>query len=594
MHTNARHREFADRRALVRAVLLLLMLWGGGCSGAIDNQSRTQQGGPIGVAGSGIAPGVGGAAAPPPSMNTQQQDDAMRAQNPQLFDLAAMYFPGQSAAGGKPRLFRLTRTQLDRTTQTLLPKSYMTTAEATLPRDPLQTNYEYADNLSWNPANFVPYTGWIGAIAAKVRTDPKQVVDCSAQSDAPACLDMQARRFVTRAFRGVTTEAQLARYSRFFTDSVMAVGMPGAAADLVEVTLSSPSYVFREEVQTDARRVLLPAQLLQVLSYTLADAPPEALGLASADAAMLVGTADAQRRTVETLLATPQARDKLLRFFMAWLEVKEVADFTISTNVFPEWTPAVAQAVVDETRKFLQQQLMGAAPALKDIAQSKKAFVSQASAFIYGSDARASGMLVDVDPAERVGIFTQPAVIASHSGPTNTRLVKRGVFFTRKVMCLPLGAPPPGIDTTVPMTAGMTERQRIDGITGKQPCLGCHAFINPFGFMQESYDAIGRFRTRDEGLPVDSSISVGFLEEGPLMTKTSVEALTAFTGSSRFKQCFTRQLFRFYLGRDELPTDDPLLRQLFFTFASADKQDIVGMLRQLAGAEAFAQRTEVP
>ena len=47
--------------------------------------------------------------------------------------------------------------------------------------------------------------------------------------------------------------------------------------------------------------------------------------------------------------------------------------------------------------------------------------------------------LVDLDPAQRLGIFTQPAVIASHSGPTTTRLVKRGVFFTRKVMCMPLG-----------------------------------------------------------------------------------------------------------------------------------------------------------
>ena len=45
--------------------------------------------------------------------------------------------------------------------------------------------------------------------------------------------------------------------------------------------LTSPSYVFREEVATDAQGALLPAQQLQSLAYTLADAPPEALQLAN-------------------------------------------------------------------------------------------------------------------------------------------------------------------------------------------------------------------------------------------------------------------------------------------------------------------------
>jgi len=40
--------------------------------------------------------------------------------------------------------------------------------------------------------------------------------------------------------------------------------------------------------------------------------------------------------------------------------------------------------------------------------------------------------------------------------------------------------------------------------------------INPFGFMQENYDAMGRYRTTDTGKPVDASISVDFLDEGPL------------------------------------------------------------------------------
>ena len=136
-------------------------------------------------------------------------------------------------------------------------------------------------------------------------------------------------------------------------------------------------------------------------------------------------------------------------------------------------------------------------------------------------------------------------MLASHSGPTTTRLVKRGVFFTRKVMCLPLGAPPPGVNTSIPADVVGTERQRIESVTNEPRCLACHAFINPFGFMQENFDAMGRYRSMDAGQPIDAAINVDFLDEGLLSVSSPVDALRGFTRSLRFQQCFTRQLFRF-------------------------------------------------
>jgi hypothetical protein len=561
------------------------------CSGAIDDAGGGRRPGSV------LPPTAGAPATIDPAAiaAASAADEAMRTQDPALFQLASQYFPGTTPHGGAVRLSRLTRTQLDRTTAALLPDAHAERAEDALPRDPLQTNYEYAANLSWNAANFAPFTDWVTALSERVRSAPTTVIDCSAENDAPGCLETQARRFVQRAFRGVTREEQLARFASFFSASVAEVGLETAVADLVDVTLTSPAYVFREEIATDARGVLLPPQQLQHLTYTLADVPPEALGLAYDQAAALVGTPDALASTVARVLATPQARDKLVRFFLAWLEVKDPAEFAIATNVFPEWTPELAAAAVDETRRFLEDRLASAAPRLTDLTQATESFVSDALATIYGADQAGDGVLSPLDPAERLGLFTQPAVLASHSGPTNSRLVKRGVFFTRKVMCLPLGAPPEGIDTMIPETPNATERQRVESITSGQPCNGCHAFINPFGFMQESWDAIGRFRSVDErGLPIDPSISVTFLDEGPLTTRTGVEALRAFTGSARFKQCFARQLFRFYMGRDEEAGDDPTLRQMFFGFAQNDTQDIVAMLTRLSGGASFTQRSGAP
>ena len=582
--------QFLDAPARL-AGLLVAVLGCAGCAGEIGEPASSSRSGTP-AAGAGALPGTA-AASGPTAQETKARDEAMRAANPSLFDTARTYFPNDTGTSAPKRLFRLTRTQLDVTTKALLPSHYMSTAVAALPRDPLQTNYEYAENLSFNAANFTPYTRWVEQLSASVRANPSSVIDCAAQSNAPSCLEEGAKKFTAKAFRGLAPEATLQRFSKFYAASVGQVGFADATAELVDLTLTSPQYVYRDEVQATGG-VLSAAQQLQNISYTLADAPPDAVGLPSSAAATQLSGANALQQTIDKVLATPAAREKLLRFFISWLEVKEPDEFTIATEVFPEFTPAVAAAAVEETRAFLNHQLAGAAPKLKDVTQSTQSFVSEALAAIYGQKSRAKSGLVDLDPAQRLGIFTQPAVIASHSGPTTTRLVKRGVFFTRKVMCLPLGLPPPGVNTTLPPAENTTERKRVESATANATCQGCHSFINPFGFMQENYDAIGRWRTTDDGQPIDPSVRVEFLDEGPLVARTPIDALKGLTASARFQQCFARQLFRFYMGRDEAAGDDPVLREMFFGFANRGEQDIVSMLKILARSASFSQRSEKP
>ena len=91
--------------------------------------------------------------------------------------------------------------------------------------------------------------------------------------------------------------------------------------------------------------MLLPAQRLQNMTYTLADAPPETVGPVVRDAGRQPRRRPTpSQTTVDRVLATPEARAKLLRFFISWLEVKEPDEFTIAPSVFPEFTPAVAAA----------------------------------------------------------------------------------------------------------------------------------------------------------------------------------------------------------------------------------------------------------
>jgi Protein of unknown function (DUF1588)/Protein of unknown function (DUF1592) len=573
------------RRWLMRCALAGTLM---ACHGAADN-------GPAGPSGAAAGASSGTAAAPASVVDSARaRDEAMRADDPALFDLASKYFPGSVPSSAPGRLARLTRLQLDRTVQTLLPSYFGSSALTTMPRDPLQTNYEYAENLSFNAANFVPFTDWVRSIAERVRAKPQGVVDCKAERDSSACLTRVAQAFARTAARQVVSDAQLKHVSDFFVSSVSEVGLEQATADLVDLVLTSPSFVFREEVQTDATGSLPAAQWAQNLSYTLADAPPEAVGMSAQDAAKVASDKTFRAQTIDRLLATSDARRKLERFFLAWLEVKEPADFTISPDVFPEFTPQLAAAMVEETRGFLQRVLSAPTPSLKQVTQASESLVSEGLRAIYGLDKLVAGGLTPLDPSQRLGIFTQPAVIASHSGPSTTRLVKRGVFFTRKVMCLPLGNPPQGVNTNIPAIDDSSERQRIETGTASATCQGCHKFINPFGFMQENYDPIGRWRTRDQGQPINASISLDLLDEGPLLATTPVEALRTLSASARFQQCFVRQLFRFYVGRDETAGDDPVLRQLFFQLAKDDAQSIVSVLRTLADSSTLSTRGKKP
>lgn len=544
---------------------------------------------------------VGAASGPQPTLPSGQRpatpeptDEQMQSADPGLHALAVKYFPGDETQLAPKRLARLTRAQLDATTQSLLPSAYAASVSTAMAKDPLQTNYEYAANLSFNDANFTPYLGWVSAIAARVRASPAAVTSCGA-GDA-TCLNAAAKQLTARAFRGTVDDTRLSTYGQLLSAGASSYGVGEATGDLVEVTLSSPSYVFRDEVQTDASGLLLPAQRLAHLTYALADAPPLALALAEQAPLSLVGTPEAFAATAEQVLGTTQAKQKLLRFFLAWLEVRAPDELTLSPTTYPEFTGAVVSAAEDEVARFLQYQLGKPAPTLKDITQATQSFVSSALAPIYGlaGSLPPTGTPVALDSTQRLGIFSQPIVLASHSGPTTTRLVKRGVFFTRKVMCLDLGNPPQGVDTSLSTATGTTERERIESGTTSATCQGCHALINPFGFMQENYDATGKWRTTDNGAPVNARIAVDFLDEGHFEATTPVDALKGLTSSARFKQCFVRQLFRYYMGRDELPSDAPLLRAMFFQFADQDRQELLPLLKMLSTSSRFSHRQELP
>ena len=99
-----------------------------------------------------------------------------------------------------------------------------------------------------------------------------------------ACYRSAARNFAYKAFRGDVSSEKLDLVATFFADGVKTSGIGQAIAELIEVVLSSPDFLFRKEIDVDRSRRLAPHQFLQALSYTIADVPPDQLSLNPSEA----------------------------------------------------------------------------------------------------------------------------------------------------------------------------------------------------------------------------------------------------------------------------------------------------------------------
>ncbi len=49
-----------------------------------------------------------------------------------------------------------------------------------------------------------------------------------------------------------------------------------------------------------------------------------------------------------------------------------------------------------------------------------------------------------------------------------------------------------------------TMRQQMEMHRENEPCASCHKIMDPIGFSLENFDAIGQWRTTDDGSPIDT------------------------------------------------------------------------------------------
>ena len=154
-------------------------------------------------------------------------------------------------------------------------------------------------------------------------------------------------------------------------------------------------------------------------------------------------------------------------------------------------------------------------------------------------------------------------MLAKQSGATRTSPVLRGNWIVETLLGERIPDPP----ATVPdlpdkiSSKGLTVRELTEQHVRAPQCATCHVRIDPFGFALESFDAIGRLRTKDlVNKPVDTRAR---LRDGTQFQ--GIKGLRHYLLQKRrqdFVRQFCRKLLGYALGRSIQLSDEPLLEKM--------------------------------
>jgi hypothetical protein len=295
---------------------------------------------------------------------------------------------------------------------------------------------------------------------------------------------------------------------------------------------------------------------------------PDAELLAAAARGELTTTEGLSAQTLR-LLAKPAARTAVLGFFAEYFNLGRLDNLTRDKTRFPEFTPTLVPAMREEILRNVADVLFDRSADYREILRSSSTFVNSELASLYGLPAPATEWVRTELPAAsgRGGLLGTAGILALNSNATLTSPTHRGKFVRAYLLCQDIPPPPPGAVTSLEPTTDTTPttlRQRLTQHRDNQGCRSCHQRMDPIGFGLEHFDAIGAWRDKDNGLPIDASANLDGRDfEGP---RALGELLATHP---RLALCTAQQLYRHATGHVEEVGEQPEIGDLGQGFADA-------------------------
>lgn len=353
-------------------------------------------------------------------------------------------------------------------------------------------------------------------------------------------LQQFARRFMEAAFRRPLSDAD---YQNFVVKPFKAAKTPELAIKRVVLfTLKSPRFLYPDLPLDGAPD-----------GYNFATRLALALWDSIPDPALLQAAAQGKLTTREQIttqanrmLADPRTKAKLAGFFHHWLELERAEAIAKDPKAFPTFDQATLADLRTSLRLFVDKVVWSDRSDYRELLQADYLFLNERLAKLYDKSVTGGAFQqVAFDPKQRAGVVTHPYLLAAFASSKQTSPIHRGVFLTRNIVGMTLKPPPEAVAfEDAKFDAHLTMREKITELTKNTSCMGCHATINPLGFSLENYDAIGRWRTKENDRPINATTDFS-TDEGQTIRLTGARDLVKFAVENPDgHRAFIHQLFQ--------------------------------------------------
>jgi hypothetical protein len=357
--------------------------------------------------------------------------------------------------------------------------------------------------------------------------------------------------------------------------------------------LVDPRFLFR--LETDPANAVAgrayrisDVELASRLSFFLWSSVPDDELLGIAAAGQLSRPAELARQ-VKRMLADPKSDALSDNFAAQWLMLRDLA--TVMPDD-PGFDNTLRRAMNEETRMLFNSILRENRP-ITTLLDASYTFVNDRLARHYGiSDIRGPEMRrVDLPASSpRRGLLGHASILTVTSVADRTSPVTRGKWVLENLLGLPVPKPPPGVETNLDVSVHLdgptTLRRRLEAHRENPACRNCHAVMDPIGFAMEPFDKIGKLRTEDGGLPIDSR---GTMVDGTAVNGPDDLRSALVRNSNVFLISVTEKLMTYALGRAVIHSDQPTIRDIVRR-SRADDYRLNAMIMHIIESAPFQQR----
>jgi len=337
---------------------------------------------------------------------------------------------------------------------------------------------------------------------------------------------------------------------------------------------ASPNFLYRPELGAngaDGGRRLTDYEMAARLSFLIWNSIPDST-LLDAAASGALSTTQGVRTQVDRMLATQSGRQAIGDFAEEYMRLDRIGTQAKDAALFPEYDAALQTAMVRDMRGTWEAVAFDDQLSALSLFSTRKVIANAPLAKLYGLDstgldAKTFKVLTLPEDSKRLGILGKAGFLSQFANQKEGSPTLRGKFMRSALMCKNIPPPPADVNAMLadlPEDQPMTKRQRLEQHRTQPSCAGCHSLMDPLGLPLESFDAIGRYRTTDHGLTIDSS---GEVDSTPVADARALGL--ALSSSTTIAQCLVRNYYAYASGHVARPVDASVLNELTTAFRAS-------------------------